>query len=245
MHTPALEEFELEDLSSEDIMSDEQLAEHATRDDENVREEDHEQELEFEEIDDEGIPGQNSAADDIVVDEDKPADNPPSQESEIEATTSEIADKDAPSSDEYTAHSDHLNENLQSALLQRLDTLIALIENKQHQAEDVQQAPNKQFAKAVHFVKSDNNHYLGAKWFRKAAMQGHAKAQLYLGLMFLKGEGLPKSFFHAYSWLSLASCQEVAEAKEALKKLEPHLTVKEMKAALKHAAFLMETILES
>ncbi len=103
---------------------------------------------------------------------------------------------------------------------------------------------DQQFATGVHQIKSLGNHYLGAKWFRKAGMQGHAKAQFYLGLMFIKGEGVPKSLFHAYCWLSLASCQNFEEAKAARKNLEPYLTAKEMNAALRLAADRIEQIFE-
>lgn len=138
---------------------------------------------------------------------------------------------------------DALTESAMTELLTRLDKLISILETDNTASVPVDQPASRQFATAVKYIKSDNNHYLGAKWFRKAAMQGHVKAQLYLGLMFLKGEGLPKSFFHAYAWLSIAACQNNAEAREALNKLEPYLTTKETKAALKHAACLMEDIL--
>lgn len=103
---------------------------------------------------------------------------------------------------------------------------------------------DQQFSTGVHQIKSLGNHYLGAKWFRKAGMQGHAKAQFYLGLMFIKGEGVPKSLFHAYCWLSLACCQNFEEAKVARKNLEPYLTAKEMNAALRLAADRIEQIFE-
>lgn len=102
-----------------------------------------------------------------------------------------------------------------------------------------------QFATGVQYIKSQGNHYLGAKWFRKAGMQGHAKAQFYLGLMFIKGEGVPKSLFHAYSWLSLACCQNYEEAKVARKNLEPYLTAADMNAAMKLAAERIEQIFEA
>ncbi|XOV78298.1 MAG: tetratricopeptide repeat protein [Aestuariibacter sp.] len=203
MHTPSLEEFELEDLSSDETISDEELAEQAMQEAEPQQE----QEAQF------------SVSDNSVA-----------------ASEEDTDDPSQPSA----------NTSAEPELLQRMNQLIGVLEMKQTATQpSPEQQPSKQFAKAVQFVKTDKNHYLGAKWFRKAAMQGHAKAQLYLGLMFLKGEGLPKSFFHAYSWLSISACQDLDEAKEAIKKLEPHMTAREMRAALKHAAFLMESILES
>lgn len=107
-----------------------------------------------------------------------------------------------------------------------------------------EQTPDTQFATGVHYIKNVQNHYLGAKWLRKAGMQGHAKAQFYLGLLFLKGEGVPKSFFHAYCWLSLAACQNLNEAIEARKKLEPYMTAREINASLKLAAERAEQIFD-
>ncbi len=128
------------------------------------------------------------------------------------------------------------------ALVERIDRLLASFEKQQTKRHLPEQLPGKQFATGVHYIKHENNHYLGGKWLRKAAMQGHPKAQLYLGLMFIKGEGVPKSLFHAYCWLSLAACQDVNEAKDARKKLQSHLTAKEINASLKHAADLLEQI---
>lgn len=47
-----------------------------------------------------------------------------------------------------------------------------------------------------------------AKWVRKAAEQGDAKAQSYLGAMYHQGEGVPQNYIRAYAWLSLAAAQE-------------------------------------
>ena len=73
-------------------------------------------------------------------------------------------------------------------------------------------------------------------------MQGHAKAQLYLGMLFVQGNGVPKSLFHAYAWFSLAVCQNIDEAVDARKKLERHLTAKDINAALKYAADILDKI---
>ncbi len=43
-----------------------------------------------------------------------------------------------------------------------------------------------------------------AKWFRKAAEQGHARAQQSLGFAYLDGEGVPQDDFEAYVWIRLA-----------------------------------------
>lgn len=138
-------------------------------------------------------------------------------------------------------HNEQLS-HLELSLLERIDNLITILEGQHSKQKLEEQSPAKQFATGIHYIKFENNHYLGAKWFRKAAMQGHPKAQLYLGLLFLKGEGVPKSHFHAYAWLTLAANQDLAEAKDARIKLEPHLSAANINASLKHAADILEKI---
>jgi TPR repeat protein len=43
------------------------------------------------------------------------------------------------------------------------------------------------------------------KWYRKAAMQGNARAQVALGGAYAKGEVVPKDYAAAYAWYSLAA----------------------------------------
>lgn len=133
-------------------------------------------------------------------------------------------------------------QNLEMSLLERVDDLIGVLENKHKSGNRPEQLPHKQFATGIHYIKFEKNHYLGGKWLRKAAMQGHAKAQLYLGMLFVQGNGVPKSMFHAYAWFSLAACQDIPEAVDARKKLEPRLTAKEINASLRYAADLLDKI---
>lgn len=157
----------------------------------------------------------------------------------------ESIDIDLESDIEFThsASALHMQQahQLEMSLLERIDDLIQVLE-KRGRGHSPEQLPHKQFATGLHYIKHENNHYLGAKWLRKAAMQGHAKAQLYLGMLFLQGNGVPKSFFHAYAWFSLAACQDISEARDARKKLERHLTAKEINASLKYAADLLDKI---
>lgn len=132
------------------------------------------------------------------------------------------------------------HENQSTSLTQATSNELSTEEASEKQSPI--QTAEQQFATAVHYINVENNHYLGAKWFRKAGMQGHAKAQMYLGLMFIKGEGVPKSLFHAYCWLTLASCQNLETAKEARKNLEPYLTAAEINASLRLAAERIEHI---
>ena len=43
------------------------------------------------------------------------------------------------------------------------------------------------------------------KWMQLAAVQGHAGAQGFIGLMCETGHGVPKDYVHAYQWLTLAA----------------------------------------
>ncbi len=45
------------------------------------------------------------------------------------------------------------------------------------------------------------------KEFRPLAEQGHAEAQLYLGIMYSQGLGVPKDFVQGYRWYTLAGDQ--------------------------------------
>ena len=42
------------------------------------------------------------------------------------------------------------------------------------------------------------------KWYKKAAERGNAVAQQNLGVMYLRGQGVPKDTVFAYMWLNIA-----------------------------------------
>ena len=54
------------------------------------------------------------------------------------------------------------------------------------------------------------------KWFRKAADQGNASAQLSLGVMYDKGQGVPRDAAEAVKWFRKAADQGNAEAQHNL-----------------------------
>ena len=56
-------------------------------------------------------------------------------------------------------------------------------------------------------------------WYRKAAEQGHARAQLNLGNCYEYGKGVTKSITEAVKWYRKAAAQGFELAKENLKKL--------------------------
>ena len=43
-----------------------------------------------------------------------------------------------------------------------------------------------------------------AKWYRKAALQGHPSAQLYLGVFLAQGQGVEPDYVEAYKWIDVA-----------------------------------------
>ncbi|WP_143871934.1 tetratricopeptide repeat protein [Catenovulum sediminis] len=101
--------------------------------------------------------------------------------------------------------------------------------------------PQKLFATGVYYAKhADYIH--AAKWFRRAALAGHGKAMFYLGMMFIKGEGLPQSVIHSYVWMSLAKVYEVSEAKAAMTDIQHRLTAHELNQAQRIAAEKYEEI---
>ena len=54
------------------------------------------------------------------------------------------------------------------------------------------------------------------KWYRKAAEQGHAKAQFNLGLTYYYGEGVPKDVAEAVKWYRKAAELGNADAQRIL-----------------------------
>jgi hypothetical protein len=54
------------------------------------------------------------------------------------------------------------------------------------------------------------------RWYRAAAEQGHARAQFNLGVMDVKGQGVPVDFAAAAKWWKLAADQRDADAIEFL-----------------------------
>jgi TPR repeat protein len=49
------------------------------------------------------------------------------------------------------------------------------------------------------------------RWYRKAAEQGNAFAQYYLGFRYYNGQGVPRDYVQAYKWMSLAATRAAAE----------------------------------
>ncbi|PAY02025.1 hypothetical protein CKO50_06940 [Pseudoalteromonas sp. HM-SA03] len=95
--------------------------------------------------------------------------------------------------------------------------------------------------KGLYYLK-EKSFPLAAKWLRLAAMSGDLKAQFFLGLLFMKGQGVPSSPFHAAAWLSLASSQGHKGAEQVLLDVRHFLTTKRFRDAQCYAATLYEQI---
>ncbi|WP_440053394.1 sel1 repeat family protein [Pseudoalteromonas sp. T1lg65] len=100
---------------------------------------------------------------------------------------------------------------------------------------------NQAVKKGLYYLK-EQSFPLAAKWLRLGAMSGDLKAQFFLGLLFMKGQGVPPSPFHAAAWLSLAASQGHSGAKEMLLKVRQCITTKRFQDAQCYAATLYEQI---
>ena len=60
------------------------------------------------------------------------------------------------------------------------------------------------------------NYNEALSWYRKAALQGFAKAQTNLGVMYAEGQGVQQNFAEAMSWFRKASLQGNASAQHNL-----------------------------
>ena len=67
------------------------------------------------------------------------------------------------------------------------------------------------------------DHAEAARWYRKAADQGHTQAQYNLGFMFANGNGVQQDVAEALQWMRKAAAQGLAETKQKIKLIEDHL----------------------
>jgi TPR repeat protein len=67
--------------------------------------------------------------------------------------------------------------------------------------------------------------------FRALAEQGNAKAQNVLGVMFRKGEGVPKNPARAHMWFSVAAKRGEAGARAELREMSRTMTAQEVSQA--------------
>lgn len=128
-------------------------------------------------------------------------------------------------------------------LEQQLDNVLSFITqpNNTANSEGKADTPDNVVTKALYYLKNEQAP-LAAKWMRLAAMAGNHRAQFYLGLFFIKAQGVPQSVFHGAVWLSLASSQNYEPATAALNDLRKHISTKRFQDAQCYAATLYEQI---
>lgn len=126
-------------------------------------------------------------------------------------------------------------------LEQQLDNVLSFITQPMSNDQRPPEANEDTLTKALYFLKNEQAP-LAAKWMRLSAMAGNQRAQFYLGLFFIKGQGVPKSVFHAVAWLTLASSQEYKPATAALNDLRKYISTRRLADAQSYAASLYEQI---
>jgi uncharacterized protein len=55
------------------------------------------------------------------------------------------------------------------------------------------------------------NYTRARQWYEKAAAQGHASAQINLGVMYADGRSVPQDYVRAYMWWSLAAAHSMGD----------------------------------
>jgi TPR repeat protein len=63
-------------------------------------------------------------------------------------------------------------------------------------------------------------------WYRRAAEQGDSLAQYSLGLLYDKGEGVPRDIVEASKWLNLSTAAAPPSAREARARIRDAVTTK-------------------
>lgn len=77
-------------------------------------------------------------------------------------------------------------------------------------------------------VQSDK---LAAQWYRRAALQGHVRAQYNMAVLHLHGHGVDRDAVEAYAWLLQASAAGHDGSRKLLKDLDEILNEKQVAAA--------------
>lgn len=82
-------------------------------------------------------------------------------------------------------------------------------------ADDVVSDPHTAFSKGQNASALDN-FVEAARWFRMAAEQGHAEAQVELGYIYAEGQGVSQDHVEAVRWFRLAAEQGNADGQNSL-----------------------------
>ena len=81
--------------------------------------------------------------------------------------------------------------------------------------QDEQSEANQLFRQGIS-CHNDKNYTEAVKYFKAAADQGHAAAQLFIGFCYAKGDGVPQDLEEAAKWFKLSAEQGVAHAQYVL-----------------------------
>lgn len=81
-----------------------------------------------------------------------------------------------------------------------------------------------------------------AKWYQRAAEQGHTNAQINLGALYATGSGVPKNRIMAYAWTYLAASNGSAMAQRNCDYAVTRMTPGEIAIARQLAAELQQKI---
>ncbi len=82
------------------------------------------------------------------------------------------------------------------------------------------------------------------EWYRKAAEQGMARAQLNLGIMYAEGQGVLEDYVRAYAWSNLAAAQGDQNAAKVRGLLRETMTAARLAQAQKLSVELLRRIEE-
>jgi hypothetical protein len=63
-------------------------------------------------------------------------------------------------------------------------------------------------------------------WYRRAAEQGDSQAQYSLGLLYEKGQGVPRDIVEAAKWLNLSTAAAPRRSREARARIRDAVTTK-------------------
>ena len=80
------------------------------------------------------------------------------------------------------------------------------------------------------------------KWYRRAANQGYARAQILLAAMYVVGKGVLEDYVEAYAWMILAATQGHEDAVKGKDELRSKMTAEQVAEAQKLAAELFDRI---
>ncbi len=87
-----------------------------------------------------------------------------------------------------------------------------------------------------------------ARWCRRAAEGGHARAQFCLGQLYRDTNGVPQNFLEAHKWFNLAAVSDSEFAEQAAKfrsELEQKLTPELVVEAQRMAAEFMPRVVQN